>query len=469
MKTLAEAARSLGRRLGHGDVRVVLPNIRSAVLSAAFLTVALVLGEYTIASLLNRTNLQVAIVLLGKSSATVGGRRRSPRCCSAFVLLLLLSLLAAAGHRPTGQDPHDRRTTEPSTPARPLRRRPSTCTACTGRSATSTRSTASTSTIAPGELVALLGPSGCGKTTALRVLAGLEDADAGRGAGRRQGRHPLPANRRDMGMVFQAYSLFPHLTALDNVEFGLRLRGRPRPSGAGPARCSTWSASARTRDRYPHQLSGGQQQRVALARALAIEPAVLLLDEPLSALDAKVRVQLRDEIRRIQTEVGTTTLFVTHDQEEALAVADRVGVMRAGRLEQLAPPAELYADPATPFVGRVRRAEQPAAGARRRRQRRRARHRGAHAAGLGHAAPASPWCGPSRCGSPRTTPGRRPSRPWPSSGRSRAPRSPWPTAPWCSPSSPSAEAAALAVGQRVRVSVDPVPVSSWPTDDRALD
>nr|BFE72531.1 hypothetical protein GCM10020092_058320 [Actinoplanes digitatis] len=137
-----------------------------------------------------------------------------------------------------------------------------------------------------------------------------------------------------MGMVFQAYSLFPHLTALENVQFGLKLRRRA--SGDRAARMLDLVGISAHAARYPHQLSGGQQQRVALARALAIEPQVLLLDEPLSALDAKVRVQLRDEIRRIQTEVGTTTLFVTHDQEEALAIADRVGVMRAGRLEQLA-------------------------------------------------------------------------------------------------------------------------------------
>ncbi|MEU4242850.1 ABC transporter ATP-binding protein [Actinoplanes sp. NPDC026619] len=203
--------------------------------------------------------------------------------------------------------------------------------------------------IGAGELIALLGPSGCGKTTALRVLAGLEDADAGRVLVGGKDVTGLPANRRDMGMVFQAYSLFPHLTAEQNVEFGLRLRGRRRVPGRAAAMLELVGLSA-FGARYPHQMSGGQQQRVALARALAIEPAVLLLDEPLSALDAKVRVQLREEIKRIQTEVGTTTLFVTHDQEEALAVADRVGVMRAGRLEQLATPAEVYQQPVSAFV-----------------------------------------------------------------------------------------------------------------------
>jgi putative spermidine/putrescine transport system ATP-binding protein len=203
--------------------------------------------------------------------------------------------------------------------------------------------------IEPGEFIALLGPSGCGKTTALRVLAGLEDADSGQVLVGGQDVTALPASRRDMGMVFQAYSLFPHLTALANVSFGLSLRGRSKSLKRAKEMLDLVGI-AQFSDRYPHQLSGGQQQRVALARALAIEPSVLLLDEPLSALDAKVRVQLRDEIRRIQTEVGTTTLFVTHDQEEALAVADRVGVMRSGKLEQLAAPADIYLTPATPFV-----------------------------------------------------------------------------------------------------------------------
>ena len=206
--------------------------------------------------------------------------------------------------------------------------------------------------IAPGELVALLGPSGCGKTTALRILAGLDKATSGSVSVGGRELTKVPANKRDMGMVFQAYSLFPHMTVIDNVAFGLKMRGRDgatRRTRAGDM--LDLVGLAEHADRYAHQLSGGQQQRVALARALAIEPSVLLLDEPLSALDAKVRVQLRDEIRRVQIEVGTTTLFVTHDQEEALAVADRVGVMNSGRLEQLAPPAELYSAPASRFVG----------------------------------------------------------------------------------------------------------------------
>jgi putative spermidine/putrescine transport system ATP-binding protein len=205
--------------------------------------------------------------------------------------------------------------------------------------------------IAAGEMVVLLGPSGCGKTTALRILAGLDRADAGRVLVGGQDISAVPANRRDMGMVFQAYSLFPHLTVRDNVAFGLRLRGQDRARRQTRARemLELVGLSA-FEDRYAQQLSGGQQQRVALARALAVEPAVLLLDEPLSALDAKVRVQLREEIRRVQLDVGTTTLFVTHDQEEALAVADRVGVMNQGRLDQIAPPTELYERPSTRFV-----------------------------------------------------------------------------------------------------------------------
>ena len=206
-------------------------------------------------------------------------------------------------------------------------------------------------TLAPGELVALLGPSGCGKTTALRLVAGLDEVTSGRVIFGGADVTDLGANRRNVGMVFQAYSLFPHMTAVQNVAFGLQMRKvdedeRKRRAGE-MLELVGLSAFA---DRYAHQLSGGQQQRVALARALAIQPRVLLLDEPLSALDARVRSRLRDEIRRVQLEVGTTTLFVTHDQEEALAIADRVGVMNKGRLEQLGPPTQIYSRPATPFV-----------------------------------------------------------------------------------------------------------------------
>jgi putative spermidine/putrescine transport system ATP-binding protein len=207
--------------------------------------------------------------------------------------------------------------------------------------------------LAPGEFVSLLGPSGCGKTTALRIAAGFERPNSGKVRVLSNDITHLPAHRRNMGMVFQSYSLFPNLNVRGNVEFGLRTRK------VGPAERSTRVNDildlvqlGSLADRYPHQLSGGQQQRVALARALAVRPEVLLLDEPLSALDAKVRASLRQEIRQLQKELGITTLFVTHDQEEALAISDRVGVMSNGRLEQLAAPREIYRRPASAFVAR---------------------------------------------------------------------------------------------------------------------
>lgn len=205
--------------------------------------------------------------------------------------------------------------------------------------------------IRPGEFIALLGPSGCGKTTALRVLSGLELIDGGNILIDGEDVAAVPTNKRDIGMVFQSYSLFPHMTVLENVEFGLRMR---KAAAAERSRRASEALDLvgldRFSHRFAHQLSGGQQQRVALARALVTRPRVLLLDEPLSALDAKVRVQLRDEIRRIQTDLGITTVFVTHDQEEALAVADRVAVMRDGVIEQIGTPEELYTAPSTPFV-----------------------------------------------------------------------------------------------------------------------
>ncbi len=202
-----------------------------------------------------------------------------------------------------------------------------------------------------GEFVSLLGPSGCGKTTALRIIAGFEWPDSGEVLVDGQDVLAKPANKRNMGMVFQAYSLFPNLTAQQNVEFGLRVRKQSREQRAKRSRELlelVGLGSAMTR--YPRQMSGGQQQRVALARSLAIQPSVLLLDEPLSALDAKVRVQLREEVRRIQLELGITTLYVTHDQEEALSISDRVAVMSQGRIEQLGTPAQIYSGPRTAFV-----------------------------------------------------------------------------------------------------------------------
>jgi putative spermidine/putrescine transport system ATP-binding protein len=202
-----------------------------------------------------------------------------------------------------------------------------------------------------GEFLSLLGPSGCGKTTALRLVAGFDRPTSGRVVVDGKDISNVPPNRRDMGMVFQAYSLFPNLTAEKNVEYGLKVRKQPRAERRERvAALLELVGLSHAGKRYPHQLSGGMQQRVALARSLAIEPKVLLLDEPLSALDAKVRVQLREEIRRIQLELGITTIYVTHDQEEALSISDRVAVMYQGRIEQVGTPSEMYGSPATPFV-----------------------------------------------------------------------------------------------------------------------
>lgn len=208
-----------------------------------------------------------------------------------------------------------------------------------------------TLSIKSGELVCLLGPSGCGKTTALRILAGFEKAD--RGTVQVEGRDVVndPPEKRQFGMVFQDYSLFPNMTARQNIDFGLKVQKRSAAErGQIIDRMIEVTRLQEHADKFPHQMSGGQKQRVALARAIATSPKVLLLDEPLSALDAKVRETLRDEIRRLQLEIGVTTVFVTHDQHEALAIADRVGVMSSGRLEQLAPPRELYENPVNAFV-----------------------------------------------------------------------------------------------------------------------
>jgi putative spermidine/putrescine transport system ATP-binding protein len=205
--------------------------------------------------------------------------------------------------------------------------------------------------IEDGELIALLGPSGCGKTTALRILGGFDRPDAGRLLIDGRDITAVPPNKRDMGMVFQAYSLFPNMDVRTNVAFGLQMRRQGKATRFKRAdELLELVGLSETANRYPYQLSGGQQQRVAIARALAIEPTVLLLDEPLSALDALVRTQLRAEIRDLQQRLGITTLFVTHDQAEALSVADRVGVMNSGRLEQLDTPENVYRRPATQFV-----------------------------------------------------------------------------------------------------------------------
>ena len=202
-----------------------------------------------------------------------------------------------------------------------------------------------------GEFLCLLGPSGCGKTTLLRIIAGLEVQSAGRivQAGRDISR--LPPMERDYGIVFQSYALFPNLSVADNVAYGLVNRKVPRADRA--ARVKELLALVGLPDsgtKFPGQLSGGQQQRIAIARALATSPGLLLLDEPLSALDARVRVRLRGEIRGLQQRLGVTTILVTHDQEEALTMADRIVVMKEGAIEQIGTPSEVYLRPATPFV-----------------------------------------------------------------------------------------------------------------------
>ena len=204
-----------------------------------------------------------------------------------------------------------------------------------------------------GECLALLGPSGCGKTTTLNMVAGFLSPDRGEILFDGRPVTALPPHRRNAGMVFQSYALFPHLTVLENVEFGLRARGQPREARSARARDVLQLVRlGGLEDRYPRTLSGGQQQRVALARALAIQPAVLLLDEPFSNLDAKLRQEMRLEVREIQQRVGITTLFVTHDQEEALTIADRVAVLNQGLLQQVGLPQEIYARPRTIFVAR---------------------------------------------------------------------------------------------------------------------
>ncbi len=207
--------------------------------------------------------------------------------------------------------------------------------------------------VAQGERLALLGPSGCGKTTALSLVAGFLQPDTGRIAFDGRDMADVPVHRRDIGMVFQSYALFPHRTVAENIAFGLRMRKVAKTDH--PARVTDALALVRLQglgDRYPRQLSGGQQQRVALARALVTRPGLLLLDEPLSNLDARLRLDMQTELVDILTRVGITTIFVTHDQAEALAVSDRVAIMHAGRLQQVGTPAEVYDSPATGFVAR---------------------------------------------------------------------------------------------------------------------
>lgn len=202
-----------------------------------------------------------------------------------------------------------------------------------------------------GEFVSFLGPSGCGKTTTLRMIAGFETPTGGTISIDGQDVTALRPNQRKIGMVFQSYALFPNMTVADNVAFGLKVAGKPRYEMAERvAEMLKLIGLPDLASRYPYQLSGGQQQRVALARALAPKPKILLLDEPLSALDAKIRISLREEIRAVQRELGITTIYVTHDQEEALSMSDRIVVMSEGRIEQIGTPFEIYNRPASRFA-----------------------------------------------------------------------------------------------------------------------
>ncbi|HEY7687421.1 MAG TPA: ABC transporter ATP-binding protein [Dongiaceae bacterium] len=205
--------------------------------------------------------------------------------------------------------------------------------------------------VARGEFVSFLGPSGCGKTTTLRMVAGFETPTSGSIRIDGQEVTHLRPNQRKVGMVFQSYALFPNMTVAQNVAFGLKVANRPQAEiAARVEEMLKLIKLPKLGGRYPFQLSGGQQQRVALARALAIKPQVLLLDEPLSALDAKIRVSLREEIRAVQRQLGITTIYVTHDQEEALSMSDRIVVMNEGRVEQIGQPFEIYNQPRTRFV-----------------------------------------------------------------------------------------------------------------------
>jgi ABC-type Fe3+/spermidine/putrescine transport system ATPase subunit len=205
--------------------------------------------------------------------------------------------------------------------------------------------------IAAGEFFSLLGPSGCGKTTSLRMIAGFELPDSGRVHVAGRDITDLPVHKRDMGMVFQSYALFPHRTVAENVAFGLRMREVPKPDIERRVKSALAQvALTGLEERKPGQLSGGQQQRVALARALVVEPPVLLCDEPLGALDRKLRQQMQFELKELQKRLGVTLVFVTHDQEEALAMSDRIAVMNRGKVEQVGAPTEIYERPRTRFV-----------------------------------------------------------------------------------------------------------------------
>ncbi|MDF2652040.1 MAG: transporter [Paenibacillus sp.] len=205
--------------------------------------------------------------------------------------------------------------------------------------------------IEQGECVSFLGPSGCGKTTTLNIIAGFLEPDQGELIIKGRKMNGVPSNKRDLGMVFQTYSLFPHMTIFENVAYGLKLRKVPKAEIAQKVRNILELVKLpQVADRYPKQLSGGQRQRIAIARALVTEPSLLLLDEPLSNLDAKLREELRDELKRLQQEIGVTTIFVTHDQEEALYLSNRIVVLDHGKVEQIGTPWDIYNRPASEFV-----------------------------------------------------------------------------------------------------------------------
>ena len=312
--TLTEASQSLGAGWTRTLLSVILPNIKNAALAGSFLTLAIVMGEYTIASLSQFYTFPVYIQYINQNKAFPAGAVTLLSFGITWAAMLAL-LFFARGRRPGLAESEVAMAT---VELQQLRRLFGDVVALDGIDVS----------IASGEFLSLLGPSGCGKTTALRLIAGFDRPTSGRVLVGGSDVTGVPPNKRGMGMVFQAYSLFPNMTAERNVEFGLKIRKQ-----SGSARRERVSelldlvGLGHAAKRYPHQLSGGMQQRVALARALAIEPSVLLLDEPLSALDAKVRVQLREEIRRIQIRLGITTIYVTHDQEEALSISDRVAVL----------------------------------------------------------------------------------------------------------------------------------------------
>ena len=350
--TLTEASQSLGAgwrtTLARGD-RAEHQGGRAW--RAAFLTLAIVMGEFTIASLANFNTFPIYIAPVNQTQAYEAAAALALqlrdhvgwRCwrCSSSV---------AGGRARSRSEVCARWRTSSCGTAAVVRRRSSRWTGSTSRSSRASSSRCSGRRAAARRRRCGSWPDSTGRRPATSSSTGKDVTG-------------VPPNRRDMGMVFQAYSLFPNMTAARErrVRAPDPQAATARSAGDASRSCSSSSGLSHAGERYPHQLSGGMQQRVALARALAIEPRVLLLDEPLSALDAKVRVQLREEIRRIQLELGITTIYVTHDQEEALSISDRVAVMYSGRIEQIGTPAEMYGSPGDAVRGGVHRHDEPTA------------------------------------------------------------------------------------------------------------